>query len=89
MATNSKPQLSQRQSELLRPREAARELRVAFPTIKQWIYKRKIRSIQTAGGHHRIPQAKWTACYTGREHIQRLSEADASPQRQKPIHRTY
>lgn len=42
--------------ELLKPRDAAVELRVSFPTIKQWIYKNKIRSIRTAGGHHRIPQ---------------------------------
>jgi len=44
--------------EFLKPREAALELRVSFPTIKQWIYKRKIRSIRTAGGHHRIPQSE-------------------------------
>jgi molybdopterin-binding protein len=42
--------------ELLKLREAALELRVSFPTIKQWIYKGKIHSVQTAGGHHRIPQ---------------------------------
>jgi molybdopterin-binding protein len=44
--------------ELLKPREAALELRISFPTIKQWIYKRKIRSVRTAGGHHRIPQSE-------------------------------
>ena len=44
--------------DLLKPREAALELRVSFPTIKQWIYKRKIRSIRTAGGHHRIPRSE-------------------------------
>ena len=44
--------------ELLTPREAALELRISFPTIKQWIYKRKIRSVRTAGGHHRIPQSE-------------------------------
>jgi molybdopterin-binding protein len=44
--------------ELLKPREAALELRISFPTIKQWIYKREILSIQTAGGHHRIPQSE-------------------------------
>jgi len=44
--------------QLLKPREAALELRIAFPTIKQWIYRRKIRSIRTAGGHHRIPQSE-------------------------------
>ena len=44
--------------ELLKPREAALELRISFPTIKQWIYKEKIRSVRTAGGHHRIPQSE-------------------------------
>ena len=37
-------------------RDAAVELRISYPTIKQWIYRKKIRSIRTAGGHHRIPQ---------------------------------
>jgi molybdopterin-binding protein len=44
--------------ELLKLREAALELRVSFPTIKQWIYKGKIHSVQTAGGHHRIPRGE-------------------------------
>lgn len=43
---------------LLKPREAALQLRISFPTIKQWIYSRKIRSVKTAGGHHRIPQSE-------------------------------
>ena len=43
---------------LLTPREAALELRISFPTLKQWIYKKKIRSVRTPGGHHRIPQAE-------------------------------
>ncbi|MGA3089648.1 MAG: TOBE domain-containing protein [Terriglobales bacterium] len=42
--------------ELLKLRDAALELGISFPTIKQWIYKKKIRSIRTAGGHHRIPR---------------------------------
>ncbi|MFZ1928781.1 MAG: TOBE domain-containing protein [Candidatus Sulfotelmatobacter sp.] len=46
----------EKNEELLKLREAALQLGVSFPTIKQWIYKKKIRSIQTAGGHHRIPQ---------------------------------
>ena len=41
---------------LLRPREAALELRISLPTIKQWIYAKKIRTVKTAGGHHRVPQ---------------------------------
>ncbi len=44
--------------ELLQLRDAALELGISFPTIKQWIYKKKIRSIQTAGGHHRIPRSE-------------------------------
>jgi molybdopterin-binding protein len=44
--------------ELLHLRDAALHLGISFPTIKQWIYKKKIRSLQTAGGHHRIPQSE-------------------------------
>lgn len=44
--------------ELLKLRDAALELGISFPTIKQWIYKKKIRSVLTAGGHHRIPQSE-------------------------------
>ncbi len=43
---------------LLRLRDAALQLGISFPTIKQWIYKKRIRSVQTAGGHHRIPQSE-------------------------------
>jgi molybdopterin-binding protein len=42
-------------AELLKLDEAARMLGVSYPTLKQWIYKGKIRSVKTAGGHHRIP----------------------------------
>ena len=51
-------QSGQKNEELLKLREAALQLGISFPTIKQWIYKKKIRSIQTAGGHHRIPQSE-------------------------------
>ena len=44
--------------ELLQLRDAALQLGISFPTIKQWIYKKKIRSAQTAGGHHRIPRSE-------------------------------
>ena len=40
---------------LLKLHDAALQLGISFPTIKQWIYKKKIRSVRTAGGHHRIP----------------------------------
>jgi molybdopterin-binding protein len=44
--------------ELLQLRDAALQLGISFPTIKQWIYKKKIRSVRTAGGHHRIPESE-------------------------------
>ena len=47
-----------KKEDLLKLRDAALQLGVSFPTIKQWIYKKKIRSIKTAGGHHRIPQSE-------------------------------
>jgi len=43
-------------SKLFTPRDAAQVLGVSYPTLKQWIYKKKIRSVTTAGGHHRIPE---------------------------------
>lgn len=50
---------SERQNEpLLKLPDAVVQLGISFPTIKQWIYKKKIRSIRTAGGHHRIPQSE-------------------------------
>ncbi|HEY0704932.1 MAG TPA: helix-turn-helix transcriptional regulator [Candidatus Acidoferrales bacterium] len=43
---------------LLVPSEAAKILGISYPTIKQWIYKKKLRTIRTAGGHHRIPESE-------------------------------
>ena len=44
--------------ELVHLRQAARELGVSYPTLKQWIYRGRIRSVKTAGGHHRISRAE-------------------------------
>jgi molybdopterin-binding protein len=43
---------------LLRPRDAAVQLQISYPTIKQWIYRRKLRTVKTPGGHYRIPQTE-------------------------------
>jgi molybdopterin-binding protein len=43
---------------LLAPREAAKILGISYPTLKQWIYHGKIRSIKTPGGHHRVPESE-------------------------------
>ncbi len=56
MRRNSQPE--RKSDELLQLRDAALELGISFPTIKQWIYKKKIRSVRTLGGHHRIPQSE-------------------------------
>jgi len=45
-------------SDSLTPAEAARAFGVSYPTIKQWIYKKRIRSVKTPGGHHRIPHSE-------------------------------
>ncbi|MGO8818482.1 MAG: TOBE domain-containing protein [Terriglobia bacterium] len=44
--------------DLLKLHDAARELGVSYPTIKQWIYRGKVKSVRTAGGHHRIPRTE-------------------------------
>ena len=42
---------------LLTPREAAAQIGVSYPAIKQWILAGKLRTIKTPGGHHRIPES--------------------------------
>ena len=43
---------------LLAPREAANILGISYPTLKQWIYRGKIKSMKTPGGHHRVPESE-------------------------------
>jgi molybdopterin-binding protein len=44
--------------ELLKLRDAASMLNISYPTLKQWIYRGKLRSIKTPGGHHRIARSE-------------------------------
>lgn len=39
---------------LLTVRAAAERMGIGYSTLKQWIYQGKIRTTQTAGGHHRL-----------------------------------
>ncbi|HEY6273881.1 MAG TPA: helix-turn-helix transcriptional regulator [Terriglobales bacterium] len=39
-------------------RHACKVLGVSYPTLKQWIYKGKIETFKTQGGHHRIPETE-------------------------------
>jgi molybdopterin-binding protein len=43
---------------LLAPREAANVLGISYPTLKQWIYHGKLKSVKTPGGHHRVPESE-------------------------------
>ncbi len=53
----------------LTPAEAATLLGVSYQTVKQWIYRKQIRSVRTPGGHHRISLSE----------IRRLSGAAPGP----------
>jgi len=43
---------------LLAPREAANILGISYPTLKQWIYRGKLKTVKTPGGHHRVPESE-------------------------------
>jgi len=67
---------------LLKPREAAAAIGVSYPTIKQWILAGKLKTVKTAGGHHRIqpstlkrylPASSKPASSTSRERFRNLS----------------
>src|SRR5215813_773040 len=59
---------------LLTVRAAAERMGIGYSTLKQWIYQGKIRTTQTAGGHHRLSEAE----------IDRLLARQTSPARAKP-----
>jgi molybdopterin-binding protein len=63
--------------ELLRLHDAARLVGVSYPTLKQWIYSGKIKSVKTAGGHHRIPRSEV-------DRLTRVSERKAAKPK-KPV----
>jgi excisionase family DNA binding protein len=43
---------------LTTPRQAAAAIGVSYPTSKQWILSGKLKTIKTAGGHHRISNSE-------------------------------
>ena len=43
---------------LLTVRAAAERMGIGYSTLKQWIHHGKIRTTQTAGGHHRLSEAE-------------------------------
>src|SRR5512142_3019275 len=46
---------------LLTPREAAESIGISYATIKGWILTGKVKTVRTAGGHHRIPASELDA----------------------------
>jgi excisionase family DNA binding protein/putative nucleotidyltransferase with HDIG domain len=64
-----------RQADMVSAREAAAILGVTVQTIKNYIYRGKIRSYKTPGGHHRIR----------REDIRNLGPLEDSPSREEVI----
>ncbi|MEO6727003.1 MAG: TOBE domain-containing protein [Blastocatellia bacterium] len=53
--------------EQVRLREAAELMGISYQTLKLWIYQKKIRSVKTAGGHHRIPRSEIERLTGGRK----------------------
>jgi len=43
---------------LVTPRDAAKVLGISYSTLKRWILTNKVRTVQTQGGHHRIPESE-------------------------------
>src|SRR5258705_13956167 len=43
---------------LITVRAAASRLGIGYSTLKQWIFKGRVRTTQTEGGHHRISEAE-------------------------------
>lgn len=48
--------MTKQAEQLLTPREAATAVGVSYATVKKWILAGKIETVQTPGGHHRIPE---------------------------------
>lgn len=49
---------TQSRPKLYSVRDACKVLGISYPTLKQWIYKGKLKSVKTQGGHHRIPETE-------------------------------
>ena len=45
-------------AKLYTPRDAAQVLGISYASLKQWIYRGKLKTIRTQGGHHRVPETE-------------------------------
>ncbi|HEY0796286.1 MAG TPA: helix-turn-helix transcriptional regulator [Acidisarcina sp.] len=58
------------------PREAAIRLGISYPTIKQWLYRGKLKAVKTPGGHYRIAESELDS-------LLHKAQGPESPKRQK------
>ena len=70
-----------RHPKLYTPRDAAQVLGISYSSLKQWIYRGKLRTIKTQGGHHRIPETEID------RHLPRTMSDDSIENRRKNFRR--
>jgi molybdopterin-binding protein len=68
-------------AKLVRPRDAAKVLGISYSTLKRWIHTRKLRTVQTQGGHHRIPESELD------KHLHIVAKRAPLPQRRAEFRR--
>jgi molybdopterin-binding protein len=63
---------------LFTPREAAAAVGVSYATIKKWILAGSLKTMQTPGGHHRIPESSLAplSSATGKSESKRIESRE-------------
>src|SRR5437667_12691379 len=64
---------------LLTVRIAAERMGIGYSTLKQWIYQGKIRTTQTAGGHHRLSEVEIDRLLARQKPSARAKPRDGGP----------
>jgi molybdopterin-binding protein len=68
-------------AKLVGPRDAAKVLGISYSTLKRWIHTRKLQTVQTQGGHHRIPETELD------KHLHTVAKKLPLPQRRAEFRR--
>jgi molybdopterin-binding protein len=64
---------------LLTVRAAAERMGIGYSTLKQWIHQGKVRTTQTAGGHHRLSESEIDRMLARRTTTARTTQPKRSP----------
>ena len=84
MLRNSKS--DQKNEVLLKLRDAALQLGISFPTIKQWIYKKRFAVSRPPEDTTVSRKVNWIGCFSEREGERRGAQGGHAPrQRQEPV----